>query len=250
MQTIRVVPCLDVDKGRIVKGISFVNLLDIGDPVEHAIIYDKEGADELVFLDISASYEGRKIITYAVFNVCSCISIPLTVGGGIISLLQIEELLEKGVDRVSVNTACVKKPLFINEAVKKFGSRHIVVAIDAKRKGDSWEVYINGGRTPAGIDVIEWAKEVADRGCSEILLTSIDHDGKKAGYDLPLIKNVSSSIDIPIIASGGAGCPEHLYQAVVAGASAVLAASIFHYGEYTIKEVKEYLFRKNVPVKM
>ncbi|MEW6102335.1 MAG: imidazole glycerol phosphate synthase subunit HisF [bacterium] len=250
MKAYRIIPCLDVDKGRVVKGISFVNLVDAGDPVEQAEIYDKEGADELVFLDITASYENRKIIIDIVRACSECIFIPFTVGGGIVSLLQIEEILKNGADRVSINTAAIKKPSFIDEASLKFGSQCIVVAIDAKRKEDSWEVYINGGRNPAGISAIEWAKEVEGRGAGEILLTSMDCDGKKTGYDLLLIERITGAVNIPVIASGGAGCPEHLYQAISKGADAVLAASIFHYGEYKIRDVKEYLKNKGICVRI
>ncbi len=259
MKAHRIIPCLDVDKGRVVKGISFVHLTDAGDPVEQAKIYDKEGADELVFLDITASCEDRKIIIDIVRACADSIFIPFTVGGGIISLLQIEEILKNGADRVSINTAAIKKPSFIDEAAKKFGSQCIVVAIDAKRKMDSslithhsslnWEVYTHGGRTPTGINAVKWAKEAESRGGGEILLTSMDCDGQKTGYDLSLIKKIAGSVNIPVIASGGAGCPEHLHQAIIAGADAVLAASIFHYGKYKIKDVKKYLKNRGVCVR-
>jgi len=246
----RIIPCLDVDKGRVVKGIRFVNLIDAGDPVEQAKIYDKQGADELVFLDITASWEKRKIIIDVVRACSECIFIPFTVGGGIVSLFQIEELLKNGADRVSINTAAIKKPSFINEASSKFGSQCIVIAIDAKRKGNSWEVYTHGGRNPTGIDAIEWACEIEGRGAGEILLTSMDCDGQKTGYDLSLIEVVCNSVNIPVIASGGAGNCEHLYQAIKKGADAVLAASIFHYGLYKIRDVKEYLKTKGIPVRI
>lgn len=250
MKAHRIIPCLDVDKGRVVKGISFVNLADAGDPVESAIQYDKEGADELVFLDITASWEDRKIITDVVSACSDCIFIPFTVGGGIVSLSQIEEILKNGADRVSINTAAIKNPSFIDAASKRFGSQCIVCAVDARRKEASWEVYTHGGRNATGIDAIKWAKEVEDRGAGEILLTSMDCDGQKTGYDLSLIEKIASSVNIPVIASGGAGCPEHLYQAITKGADAVLAASIFHYGEYKIMDVKKYLKNKGICVRI
>lgn len=250
MKAHRIIPCLDVDKGRVVKGISFLNLADAGDPVECAIHYDKEGADELVFLDITASWEDRRIIIDVVRACSNWIFIPFTVGGGIVSLSQIEELLNAGADRVSINTQAIKKPSFINEAAGRFGSQCIVVAIDAKRKGSMWEVYTHGGRNGTGISAIEWAKEVEGRGAGEILLTSMDCDGQKRGYDLSLIEKVAGSINIPVIASGGAGSCEHLYQAIKNGADAVLAASIFHYGEYKIMDVKKYLRDKGICVRI
>lgn len=250
MKAHRIIPCLDVNKGRVVKGISFVNLVDAGDPVESAISYEKEGADELVFLDITASWEDRKIIIDVVSACSSSIFIPFTVGGGIVSLSQIEEILGNGGDRVSINTQAIKNPSFINEAAKRFGSQCIVVAIDAKRKGNDWEVYTHGGRKETGISAIEWAIEVENKGAGEILLTSMDCDGQKTGYDLPLIERIAGSINIPVIASGGAGSCEHLYQAIKNGADAALAASIFHYGEYRIMDVKKYLKDKGICVRI
>lgn len=269
----RIIPCLDVNNGRVVKGINFVDLRDAGDPVEQAKIYDAGGADELVFLDITASHQERKIILNVVRKCAEEVFIPLTVGGGIKTLSDIEELLRHGADRCSINTSAVQNPNFIEESAKRFGSQCIVLAIDAKlvhspqpivhreRQKDpstidhrlltnKWEVYTYGGRKPTGIDVIEWAKKGADLGAGEILLTSMDADGTKDGYDLALTKAVTSAINIPVIASGGAGEMLHLYQAFLAGADAALAASIFHYGEYKIADVKDYLRAKGIPVRI
>ena len=247
----RIIPCLDVKEGRVVKGVSFVNLRDAGDPVEIAKIYDKEGADELVFLDITASYEKRKIMIDVVRRTAEDVFMPFTVGGGIRDLEDIRNLLNAGADKISINTYAVKNPELIRKAALKFGSQCIVVAIDAKRVGDmKWEVYINGGRTKTGIDAIEWAKKVEEYGAGEILLTSIDCDGRKSGYDLELTRLVSESVNIPVIASGGAGNLEHLYEALKVGASAVLAASIFHYMEYSIREAKEYLKKRGIWVRI
>jgi cyclase len=247
----RIIPCLDVKEGRVVKGVSFVNLKDAGDPVEIAKVYDSEGADELVFLDITASYEKRKIIIDLVRRTAEDIFMPLTVGGGISSLTDIRELLNAGADKVSINTYAVKNPYMIEKAARRFGSQCIVVAIDAKRVGNMrWEVYVNGGRTETGIDALEWAKEVERYGAGEILLTSMDCDGRKSGYDLELTKVISESVNIPVIASGGAGNLEHLYDALSMGASAVLAASIFHYMEYSIREAKEYLRERGICVRI
>ena len=257
MLAVRIIPCLDVKDGRVVKGVSFVNLRDAGDPVENAKVYDEEGADELTFLDITASHENRDIILDVVKKTAEEVFMPLTVGGGIRSLDDVRKLLFYGADKVSINTDAVKNPNLIKEASRKFGSQCIVVAIDAKMKkkkseeGSFWEVYIHGGRTPTGIDAIEWAKKVEELGAGEILLTSMDRDGTKDGYDLSLTKAISCAVSIPVIASGGAGKPEHFYEAVTSGhASAVLAASIFHYREYPIKQIKQYLKDKGVTVRI
>ena len=246
----RIIPCLDVNNGRVVKGINFVNLRDAGDPVEQAKIYDTAGADEIVFLDITASHQERKIILDVVQQCAEEVFIPLTVGGGIRTLSDIEELLRYGADRCSINTSAVENPAFIEESAKRFGSQCIVLAIDAKRNGESWEVYTYGGRKPTGIDAIEWAKRGADLGAGEILLTSMDADGTKNGYDLALTKAMTVTINIPVIASGGAGEPLHLYQVFLAGADAALAGSIFHYGEYNVAEVKDYLRARGISVRM
>ncbi|MDP8234692.1 MAG: imidazole glycerol phosphate synthase subunit HisF [Candidatus Saelkia tenebricola] len=249
----RIIPCLDVKDGRVVKGINFLNLQDAGDPVTQAEAYNSQGADELVFLDITASFEERKPIMDVITKTAEKVFIPLTVGGGVENLEDIRKLLKAGADKVSINTVAVKDPNLIKEASYEFGSQCIVVAIDVKRNSfnlDKWEVYITGGRDATGLDVVEWAKKVEELGAGEILLTSMDRDGTKAGYDLDLTKSVSTSVNIPVIASGGAGDLEHLYQAFNEGcADAVLAASIFHYGEYTIKEAKEYLTNKGITVR-
>lgn len=255
----RIIPCLDVKDGRVVKGVNFVNLKDAGDPVEQASIYAEEGADELVFLDITASLENRGAILDVVRRTAEVVFIPFTVGGGVRSLEDVRVLLKTGADKVSINTAAVKNPVLVKEGAEEFGNQCIVVAIDAKQCKKSegpifqmkWEVYIYGGTKPAGLDAIEWAKKVEDLGAGEILLTSMDKDGTKDGYDLALTKAVSRAVNIPVIASGGAGTLEHLYQALTTGeASAVLAASIFHYGEYSIQEAKLYLKNKSIPVRM
>ncbi len=246
----RIIPCLDVDKGRVVKGINFVNLVDAGDPVENARRYDGQGADELVFLDITASVEEREIMLDVVKRTQSAVFIPFTVGGGIRSLENIRRLLEAGADRVSINSAAVRHPSVVGEAARTFGTQCIVVAIDAKRSGEGFEVTIDGGRTATGLDAIEWARRVEDLGAGEILLTSMDRDGTKDGYDLPLTKAVCEAINIPVIASGGAGTLAHLYEALVdAEADAVLAASIFHFGEVSIQEVKAYLAQRGITVR-
>lgn len=246
----RIIPCLDVKDGRVVKGTSFVNLRDAGDPVEAAIAYDKQGADELVFLDITASSDSRAIVTDMVSAVANSIFIPFTVGGGIRTVDDFTDILRAGADKVSVNSAAVKNPDIINEAAYKFGSQCVVCAIDAKRTGDSWEVYINGGRIPVGLNAVKWAIEAEKRGAGEILLTSMDCDGQKQGYDLELTKAVSDSVGIPVIASGGAGALEHFYDAFTAGnADAVLAASLFHFGEIPIPELKKYLDEKGISVR-
>jgi len=247
----RIIPCLDVMEGRVVKGVNFVELRDAGDPVENARFYDQEMADELVFLDITASYEKRDIMIDVVKRTAEEVFMPLTVGGGIRNLEDVRNLLVAGADKVSINTAAVKNPDLVAEASRAFGSQCIVVAIDAKRKGESWEVYIHGGRTPTGVDAVEWARKVEDLGAGEILLTSMDRDGTKDGYDIPLTRTISESVSIPVIASGGAGNPWHLYEGLVEGkADAVLAASIFHYREYSIREVKEYLRERGVTVRL
>ncbi|HOJ50152.1 MAG TPA: imidazole glycerol phosphate synthase subunit HisF [Spirochaetota bacterium] len=247
----RIIPCLDIDKGRVVKGVNFINLVDAGDPVENAIIYDKEGADEIVFLDITASSEDRGIIFDIARKVADSIYTPFTIGGGISSIEQIRKIIQAGADKVSINTSAVKDPEIIKNGAKAFGSQAIVVAIDAKRVGNKkWNVFIKGGREDTGIDVIYWSKKVVSLGAGEILLTSMDRDGTKLGYDLELIECVSESVSVPVIASGGVGTLEHLYEGIKAGADALLAASIFHFKEYTIKEAKEYLRSKGVAVRL
>lgn len=247
----RIIPCLDVKNGRVVKGMSFVNLVDAGDPVESAMQYDKQGADELVFLDITASSDSRNITIDMVEKVANSIFIPFTVGGGIRSVEDFNVLLRAGADKVSVNSAAVHSPELISEAAYKFGSQCVVAAIDAKRNGDSWEVYVNGGRTPVGMDAIEWAVKCEKLGAGEILLTSMDEDGQKKGYDIALTRAVSEKVNIPVIASGGAGALEHFYDAFTEGkADAVLAASLFHFGEIPIPELKKYLNKKGIPVRL
>lgn len=247
----RIIPCLDVKNGRVVKGTSFVNLRDAGDPVECAVEYDKQGADELVLLDITASSDARNIMIDIVSRVANSIFIPFTVGGGIRTVDDFTQLLRAGADKVSVNSAAIKRPDIINEAAYKFGSQCVVAAIDAKRKDGSWEVYINGGRVPMGIDAVEWAREAEKRGAGEILLTSMDCDGQKQGYDLELTRAVSESVGIPVIASGGAGALEHFKDAFTLGkADAVLAASLFHFGEIPIPVLKEYLHKENISVRL
>ena len=248
----RIIPCLDVKDGRVVKGIKFVNLKDAGDPVEQAQIYDKGGADEICFLDITASSENRKILLDKVSETAKSCFVPLTVGGGVSSIDDIKNLLLAGADKVSINTAAVKNHNFIKESSVRFGSQCIVIAIDVKKVSDNkWEVFTHGGRNPTGIDIIKYAKIVENNGAGEILLTSMDRDGTKTGYDIELTKTVSNLVSIPVIASGGVGSLEHLYDGFKLGlASAVLAASIFHYGNYTILEAKKYLSNKNIPVRL
>ncbi len=276
--TKRIIPCLDVKDGRVVKGTNFIHLKDAGDPVENAQVYDEQGADELTFLDITASSERRQIILDVVRRTAEEVFMPLTVGGGIRSLEDIRELLRAGADKVSINTAAVQEPDLVRKASEMFGSQCIVVAIDAKRvraqdrlwaeaddlarrnNGDelnelkkylSWEVYIHGGRTPTGLDALDWAEKAEEYGAGEILLTSMDRDGTNIGYDLPLNRIFSDSLSIPIIASGGAGTLEHLREAFVFGrADAALAASIFHYRKYTIREAKEFLRESHIPVRL
>ncbi len=246
----RIIPCLDVHSGRVVKGVNFVNLRDAGDPVEVAKRYNQEGADEITFLDIGASHEGRDTIVDVVKKVAKEVFIPLTVGGGIRKLDDIYNLLAVGCDKVSINSAGIKNPDFIDEGAKRFGSQCIVVAIDAKRKGNSWNIFLNGGRVDTGIDAIKWAKEVYDRGAGEILLTSMDADGTKAGFDNALNKAISEVVDIPVIASGGAGKMEDFKDAFESGVDAGLAASIFHFKEIEIMELKRYLRDNGIPVRM
>jgi cyclase len=247
----RIIPCLDVDKGRVVKGVKFQNLRDAGDPVEVAKGYEEQSADELVFLDITASAEERKIMIEVVQRVAETIFIPFTVGGGVSSLEDIRKLLSAGADKVSINTAAVKNPQLIYESAKRFGSQCIVVAIDAKRSQRGWEVYIHGGRTPTGLDVVEWAKRVEGLGAGEILLTSMDADGTKKGYDIELCRAVASAVSIPVIASGGAGTMEHFYEVFTkTNVDAALAASLFHFKEVSIPELKAYLKNKGVHVRL
>jgi cyclase len=247
----RIIPCLDVKDGRVVKGINFVNLKDAGDPVEQAKIYDKGGADEICFLDITASNENRKILLEKVSETAKSCFVPLTVGGGISNIEDIKNLLLAGADKVSINTAAVKNHNFIKESSIRFGSQCIVIAIDAKKVGNNkWEIFTHGGRNSTGIDVIEYASIAEKNGAGEILLTSMDKDGTKTGYDLELTKKVSNLVSIPVIASGGVGNLDHLYQGFKEGfASAVLAASIFHYGEYSILEAKKFLAAKGIPIR-
>jgi len=248
----RIIPCLDVNNGRVVKGVNFVNLRDAGDPVEIASVYDKAGADELVFLDITASSDSRSIVLDMVKRVAQTVFIPFTVGGGIRTVDDFRMILKEGADKISVNSAAVKRPELISEAADRFGSQCVVLAIDAKRKEDGkWTVYLNGGRVDTGIDAIEWAKEGARLGAGEILLTSMDCDGTKAGFDNALTRAVSDSVNIPVIASGGAGTMEHFYDTLTeGGADAALAASLFHYKEMEIMDLKHYLNDKGIPVRI
>ena len=247
----RIIPCLDVMEGRVVKGINFVNLRDAGDPVEQAAIYDREGADELVFLDITASHENRNTMLDMVRRVADTIFIPFCVGGGIRTIEDIRATLLAGADKVSINSAAVKEPNLIKEGAWGFGSQCIVVAIDPKWMGDHWEVFINGGRLPTGLDALDWAREVERRGAGEILLTSMDRDGTKAGYNIELTRAVSDAVSIPVIASGGAGTVDHFYEALTSGgADAALAASLFHYSELRVPDLKRYLHERGVSVRM
>lgn len=250
MLTKRIIPCLDVDGGRVVKGVSFVNLRDAGDPVELAAFYDAEGADELVFLDITASSDQRKTMVDVVERTAERVFIPLTVGGGIGSVEDMRRLLRAGADKVSVNTAAVERPELIREGGGEFGSQCIVLAIDAKRSRSGWEVYTHGGRRPTGVGAVQWARQGTELGAGEILLTSMDADGQQSGYDIELTAAVSAAVSVPVIASGGAGKLEHLYDGLTRGrADAVLAASIFHYGTWRIRDAKEYLGSRGVPVR-
>lgn len=256
MLTKRIIPCFDVDRGRVVKGVNFVNLRDAGDPVELAARYEQEGADEVVFLDITASSDGRDTMLEVVRKTAETVFIPLTVGGGIRSVDDARRLLRAGADKVSVNTAAVKNPALISEGAELFGSQCMVASIDARRKSESgdplaWEVYVYGGRTPTGLDALEWARKVVEMGAGEILLTSMDRDGTQDGYDLELTAAISEAVSVPVIASGGAGELRHLYEALAVGrADAVLAASIFHYGTYSIGQVKRYLADRGLPMRV
>lgn len=249
----RVVPCLDVDKGRVVKGVRFVDIRDAGDPAELAARYDREGADEIVFLDITASFEGRDSILGVISRTAESVFIPLTVGGGVRSVADVRRLLLAGADRVAVNTAAVREPSLIAEASDEFGSQAIVLAIDARRAGDRWEVYATGGRETTGMDAIEWAARGAELGAGEILLTSMDRDGTTEGYDIELTAAVTGAVGVPVIASGGAGQPEHLAEAVAPDggrAEAALAASVFHFGEFSIADAKRAMADRGLPVRM
>jgi cyclase len=252
----RIIPCLDVKDGRVVKGVRFVDLRDAGDPVEQAVLYDAERADELVFLDITASHEGREIMRGMVRRVAETVFIPFTVGGGLRTVEEFREILAAGADKISINSAAVRRPELISEGAKRFGSQCIVVAIDAKRlpQGEGgqprWEVYINGGRVPMGLDAVAWAMEAEDRGAGEILLTSMDADGTQDGYDVVLLRTISDAVRLPIIASGGAGRLEHFHEALTeGGASAALAATLFHYQQLSIAQVKAYLAERGVGVR-
>ena len=247
----RIIPCLDVDRGRVVKGVNFVNLVDAGDPVENGKFYDSEGADELVFLDITASSDRRDIILHMVKGVAEEVHIPFTVGGGIRSIEDVRLILENGADKISINTAAVQNPALITGSARRFGSQCILVAIDAKRNDrGSWTVYLHGGRTPTDIDAIEWAARVEELGAGEILLTSMDRDGTRIGYDIELTRIVADTVSIPVIASGGVGTIDHMFEGLTMGrADAVLAASIFHFREISIAEVKRELASRGVPVR-
>jgi len=246
----RIIPCLDVDGGRVVKGVNFVKLKDAGDPVELANFYNQQGADELVFLDITASSDNRETIIELVKKVAGQVFIPFTVGGGIRTVEDMNKILLNGADKIAINTSAMKNPKLISDGALMFGNQCIVVAIDAKRKGDSWEVYINGGRTPTGINVLEWAKNSVGLGAGEILLTSMDRDGTKDGYDIELTRIISESVNVPVIASGGAGKREDFAEVFQKGkADAALAASLFHFGELKIRNVKNYLVQNNIPIR-
>jgi cyclase len=245
----RIIPCLDVKDGRVVKGVNFVGLRDAGDPVEIAARYDAEGADELTFLDITASHEKRPILLDVVRRTAETVFMPLTVGGGVRELADIRALLNAGADKVSINTAAVARPEFVREAAERFGTQCIVVAVDAKQRGEGWEVFTHGGRTATGLDALDWARRMESYGAGEILLTSMDRDGTRLGYDLALTAAIARAVRVPVIASGGVGILDHLYEGLQAGADAVLAASIFHYRECTIGQVKRYLAERGVAVR-
>lgn len=246
----RIIPCFDVANGRVVKGINFLNLRDAGDPVEQAGIYNDERADELVFLDIMASHEGRGTVMDMARRVADKVFIPFTIGGGVRAPEDFRELLLAGADKCAINSAAVRNPQVLNEAAWRFGAQCVVLAIDAKKDGDIYRVHLNGGRVPTDVDAVQWAIEAEQRGAGEILLTSMDTDGVQNGFDLPMIHAISSAVNIPVIASGGAGKLEHFYDAIQAGASAVLAASVFHYKTFSVGEVKRYLASKGVPVRL
>ena len=252
MLTVRIIPCLDVKGGRVVKGVNFVDLRDAGDPVEQAKIYDSAGADELCFLDITASHENRDTFYDVVARTAEQCFMPVTVGGGVRTVEDIRKLLLAGADKVSINTAAVTRPEFVREAAEKFGSQCIVVSIDAKKTdADEWRVFTHGGRKEAGLDAIEWAREAVALGAGEIVLNSIDADGTKAGYDIEITRRISETVGVPIVASGGAGNLDHMVEVLKEGqADAVLAASIFHFGEYTVSEVKDYLAKADIPVRL
>ena len=247
----RIIPCLDVANGRVVKGVKFVDIIDAGDPVEAAIRYDEQGADELCFLDIRASHENRDTLYHMVTDVAENVFMPLTVGGGVKELADVESLLHAGADKVSINTTALFRPEFVREAAERFGSSTIVVAIDAKRTGDHWECFTHGGRKPTGINAVDWARRMSDYGAGDILLTSMDCDGTKDGYDIPLTAAVADAVTANVVASGGVGTLEHMAEGLTKGkADAVLAASIFHFGEYSIAETKEYLAEQGIPVRL
>ncbi|MCB5190282.1 imidazole glycerol phosphate synthase subunit HisF [Methylobacillus arboreus] len=247
----RIIPCLDVTDGRVVKGVNFLELRDAGDPVEIARRYDEQGADELTFLDITASSDNRGLILGIIEQVASQVFIPLTVGGGVRAVEDVRRLLNAGADKVSINTAAVTNPQLVADAASRFGSQCIVVAIDAKQVGDSWEIFTHGGRKPTGLNAVEWARKMVELGAGELLVTSMDRDGTKIGFNLPLNRAISEAVDVPIIASGGVGNLVHLVEGVKeGGADAVLAASIFHYGEYTVREAKEYMREHGIEVRL
>jgi cyclase len=246
----RIIPCLDVLNGRVVKGINFVNLRDAGDPVEQAMVYDTERADELVFLDITASHEKRDIVADMVRRVADSVFIPFTVGGGLRTVEDIRAILKAGADKISINSSAVRTPELISDGAERFGSQCIVVAVDPKWEGDRWQVYIDGGRVPTGLEVVEWAQEVERRGAGEILLTSMDRDGTQNGYDISLTRTVAQAVSIPVIASGGAGKLEHFHEVLTDGeADAALAASVFHFGQFTITQVRDFLRERGVVVR-
>lgn len=247
----RIIPCLDVDNGRVVKGVKFVDIRDAGDPVEIARRYDREGADEITFLDITATHHNRDTIAHVVEQVASEVFIPLTVGGGIRTMEDIRRMLNAGADKVAINSAAVFNPDFVREAAERFGSQCIVVAIDAKKVGDSWEIFTHGGRKSTGINAIAWAEKMVSYGAGEILLTSMDRDGTREGFDLSLTRAISEAVSVPVIASGGVGCLDHLADGIIEGkADAVLAASIFHFAEYTIQQAKEHLATRGIEVRL
>ena len=251
MTNARVIPCLDVDGGRVVKGVNFVDLRDAGDPVELAARYDREGADEVVFLDITASSDARETIVDVVRRTAEQVFIPLTVGGGVRTVEDIRKLLTCGADKVSINTAAVTRRAFVKEAAEKFGDQCIVVAIDAKKVGDTWEIFTHGGRNPTGLNAVEYAREVVSLGAGEILLTSMDRDGTKSGFDIALTRAIADAVPVPVIASGGVGNLDHLVDGIRDGhATAVLAASIFHFGEYTVRQAKEHMAKAGLPMRL